>query len=174
MTTKRVKREVLKPKSMEEVEKFMSEYAEADARMAKITATMDEQITKIRDKYADELQVLAETKEAAFAAIQIYAESNMEKFEGKKSIDLTHGRIGFRTGTPKLKLRKKFTWGAVTEMLKELLPAYVRTVEEPAKDKLLADRDKEEVFTAMPKCGIEVVQDESFYIELKKEEFATV
>jgi Bacteriophage Mu Gam like protein len=82
---------------------------------------------------------------------------------------MAHGLIGFRTGTPKLKTLKKFTWGAVTEQLKSYLPEYVRTVEEPAKDKLLADRDNEEVNTLFKKCGIEVAQDETFFVELKKE-----
>ncbi len=46
----------------------------------------------------------------------------------------------------------------------------VRTVVEPAKDKLLADRDNEEVQAMLPKVGISVVQDETFYVEPKKEE----
>ncbi|MFK8296741.1 host-nuclease inhibitor Gam family protein [Capnocytophaga canimorsus] len=63
----------------------------------------------------------------------------------------------------------RFTWGAVTNLLKEFLPSYVRTVEEPAKDKLLADRDNEEVNTLFGKVGISVVQDETFFVEPKKE-----
>jgi hypothetical protein len=35
---------------------------------------------------------------------------------------------------------------------------------------LLADRGKEEVASLFPKIGIEVVQDETFFIELKKED----
>ena len=46
----------------------------------------------------------------------------------------------------------------------------LRTVVEPAKDKLLADRDNEEVQAMLPKVGISVVQDETFYVESKKEE----
>ena len=46
-----------------------------------------------------------------------------------------------RSGTPKLKTRKGFTWQAVTELLKLHLPAYVRKVEDPAKDLLLTARD---------------------------------
>jgi hypothetical protein len=46
----------------------------------------------------------------------------------------------------------------------------VRTVEEPAKDKLLANREDEEVAAMLPKVGVAVVQDETFYVEPKKEE----
>ena len=62
--------------------------------------------------------------------------------------------------------------------MKEFLPGYIRQTEEIAKDKLLADRAAEltvnEVATPMSgqmaKCGITVVQDETFYVEPKKEE----
>ena len=62
--------------------------------------------------------------------------------------------------------------------------AYVRTVDELAKDRLLADRELEGVVVydkgptgrvasmkeALEICGLHVVQDEAFYVEPKKEE----
>ena len=84
-------------------------------------------------------------------------------------MESAHGVFGFRTGTPKLKNLKGFTWAAVTNLCKELLPSYIRISEELAKDKLLADRDKEDVMELFPKCGVMVVQDETFYVEPKKE-----
>jgi phage host-nuclease inhibitor protein Gam len=87
-------------------------------------------------------------------------------------MEMVHGVIGFRTGTPKLKTLKGFTWGAVTNLLKEFLPSYVRVSEEPAKDRLLADREVPETASLFPKVGIFVDQDETFYVEPKKEEAA--
>lgn len=168
-TTKREKKQVFQCKSIEDAENVMAEYATADAKMAKITATMDEKITAIRNQYADELQNLSEIKEEKIVELQHFAESNAQLFDKKKSLSMSHGILGFRTGTPKLKPLKKYTWGAITGLLEEFLPEYVRTVVEPAKDKLLADRDNEEVNTLFKKVGIEVVQDETFYVELKKE-----
>jgi len=72
--------------------------------------------------------------------------------------------------TPKLKTLKGFTWSAVTELLKIHLPKFVRTAEEPAKDMLLAARDEEKVSNLFPQVGIYVDQDETFFIECKKEE----
>jgi phage host-nuclease inhibitor protein Gam len=54
--------------------------------------------------------------------------------------------------------------------VKEFLPGYVRSSEEIAKDKLLADRDVEKMPEDMARCGIAVVQDESFYVEPKHED----
>lgn len=172
MSKKREKKPVMAVKTIEEAEQVMSEYATADAKMAQIQAKMDEQITAIREKYSDQLQALSDTREDKLNTLHFFAESNAQLFDKKKSLQMSHGVLGFRTGTPKLKLLSKFTWGAVTEMLKDRLPAFVRIIEEAAKDKLLADRDNAEVNKHFAKCGIIVVQEESFFVELKKEEFA--
>jgi phage host-nuclease inhibitor protein Gam len=164
-------KKVLLPNTInrEQAETAFASYAEADAQQQRITANMDMQITKIRDKYADDLAKLTEKKAADFEIIQTYAINNRDAFGNKKSLMLTHGVIGFRTGTPKLKTRKGFTWPAVLNMLKEYLPAYVRVAEEPAKDRLLADREVPEVASLFAKVGILVDQDEAFFVEPKKE-----
>jgi len=172
MTKKREKAPVLEPKSIDHAENIMADYAKTDAEMAEITAIMDQEITVIRNKFADKLQELAEKKEEKFLQLQLFAEQNKQLFEKRKSVEMAHGLLGFRTGTPKLKAKKGFTWASVTSLLKEFLPAYVRTTEEPAKDKLLADREIPANQLLYKKVGIEIVQDESFFIELKKENFA--
>ena len=170
---KREKKIVHTGVTSEEMEQAFSDYATADARLAKINATMDVKFTEIRDKYADEIGKLSEAKDKAFDVMQAWAMENRDEvFAKKKSYESTHGVIGFRTGTPKLKTLKGFTWGAVTNLLKEFLPGYVRISEEPAKDKLLADREFPETVELFAKCGISVVQDETFFVEPKKEEVA--
>jgi phage host-nuclease inhibitor protein Gam len=156
--------------SSEQMETAFGEYAVADAKMAKISATIDVQMTVIREKYADEISRLNEIKEKAFDVMQTFAVENKDElFSKKKSIESVYGTIGFRTGTPKLKTLKGFTWGAVTNLLKEFLPAYIRISEEPNKDRLLSDRGDEEVAALFSKVGIAVTQDETFYVEPKKE-----
>lgn len=171
MAKTREKKTVYSGITSEQMEQAFADYAKADARQQKITAEMDVAMTKIREKWQDELAKLAETKDNAFDVMQAYALENREElFSKKKSLDTTHGTIGFRTGTPKLKTLKGFTWNAVVNMLKEFLPGYVRTSEEANKEKLLADRESEEVVALFPKVGITVVQDETFFVEPKKEE----
>ncbi len=171
MAKKREKKTVYSGITSEQMEQAFADYAKADARQQKITAEMDIQMAKIREKWQDELTKLAETKDNAFDILQAYAlENRDELFTKRKSLETTHGTLGFRTGTPTLKTRKGFTWASVLEMLKEFLPNYVRTKEEPAKDKLLADREDEEVAALFPKVGVVVVQDETFFVEPKKED----
>lgn len=166
----RIKKTILQDQlNVDDAEKIFSEYAVADAREKKIQAEMDVQFTKIRDRYQEELTKLTETKTTAFEKLQHFAMTNPDLFLKKKSIDLTHGILGFRTGTPKLKTLKGFTWSAVLQLLKEYLPSYVRVVEEPSKDRLLADRESDEVSANLKKVGLGVAQDETFYVEPKKE-----
>ena len=167
---KREKKVVHAGVTSEQMEAAFADYATADAKLQKVNAMIDLEVTKIRKKHADEVTDLEATKEKNFDIIQAYSvENKAELFAKRKSVESTHGTFGFRKGTPRLKTLKGFTWGAVTNMLKEFLPGYVRTIEEPSKDKLLADRDNPEVFELFGKVGVAVTQDEAFFIELKKE-----
>lgn len=170
MATKRTKKTVISGVSREQYEQAFADFAMADAKAQSLTAKMDQEMTKIREKYTDQLAELNETKDRSFEVMQTYATENKDTlFSKKKSLESAHGIIGFRTGNPKLKNLKGYTWASVTNLAKEFLPEYIRTTEELAKDKLLADREVPEVAELFPKIGVIVVQDESFYVEPKKE-----
>lgn len=167
----RQKKTLIQGISQEQANEAFATYAKADAQIQKINAEIELQCARIREKQADRLSQLDAEREQAFDVLQAYAvENQAELFAKKKSLDMAHGTIGFRTGTPKLKTLKGFTWASVLQMVREFLPGYVRTSEEVAKDKLLADRDEEGMTDKMAKCGITVAQDETFYVEPKKEE----
>ena len=171
MSTRKKTIAVVPPLNVKAAEKVMTEYATADAKIQQIEAAMDEEIIKIRTASADRLQDLTDKKDLAFKKIQMYAETNTKLFEKKKSFEMLQGKIGFRTGTPKLKTLKGFTWAAVLNLLKTKKKTdFIKTVEQPKKDMLLANRLQPEVITLLPEIGLEVVQDETFFIELKKEE----
>ncbi|EFR54625.1 host-nuclease inhibitor Gam family protein [Bacteroides fragilis] len=168
---KREKKVIITGVTREAADEAFAAYAKANAQSAKITADIELQCAKIREKYASKLAELEGEKEKAFDTLQAYATENQaELFTKKKSLEMAHGVIGFRTGTPKLKTLKGFTWASALQLVKEFLPGYVRQTEEIAKDKLLADRDMEDMAGQMAKCGISVSQDETFYVEPKKED----
>lgn len=166
----RQKKTLIQGITAEQANEAFATYAKADASINKINAEIELQVAKLREKKADELTRLAEEREQAFDTLQAYAvENQAELFAKRKSLDMAHGTIGFRTGTPKLKTFKGFTWASALELVKNFLPDYIRTTEEIAKDKMLADRDEEGMLATMQKCGIGVVQDETFYVDPKKE-----
>lgn len=167
----RQKKTIVTGVSREEADAAFAQYAKAAAQSEKITADIELQCAKIREKYAVRLAELDGEKEQAFDTLQSFATENQaELFAKKKSLEMAHGTIGFRTGTPKLKTLKGFTWASAMQLVKEFLPQYVRQSEEIAKDRLLADRDMEDMQPQMAKCGITVTQDETFYVEPKKED----
>lgn len=154
---------------MEQFEEAMAQYASAEAQEASIIALLDEEMARIRAKYTDELTYLQETKKQKHEVIYTYCREQKEKlFSKRRSIGTIHGAVGFRLGNPKLKTLRGTTWGKVIEKLKEQLPDYVRTTDEPAKDLLLADRSSEKVAPLLQEVGLQIVQEEIFYIELKK------
>lgn len=166
----RIKKTIITGVTREQMEEAFGQYALADAEVQSITASMDQQFVAIREQHADRLAELEEQKSKALEVMQIFATENREElFSKRKSMETAHGVIGFRTGTPKLKTKKGFTWAAVLELLRKFGRDYIRATEEIAKDKLLADRDSDECQQLMEDCGIIVAQDETFYVEPKKE-----
>ena len=182
----RQKKTVISGVTREAADVAFATFAKADASINKINADNELQSPNIRQKHQAELKRLTAERDSSFEMLQAFATENQtELFSKKKSLDMAHGTIGFRTGTPKLKTLKGFTWASALELVKAFMPSsYIRKVEEIAKDKLLADRDLEDVKItesglmeqevtmkeAMAKCGIQVVQEETFYVEPKKED----
>ena len=182
---KRQKKTVISGVSKEAAEEAFATYAKADAERAKITAEIELKCAQIREKHQDRLSQLQATQDEAFDTLQAYATENQpELFSKKKSLEMVHGTIGFRTGTPKLKTLKGFTWASALQLVKEFLPTFIRITEEIDKSRLLSERDSEALRLGelpvegvplrevMAKCGISVVQDETFFVEPKKEEGA--
>ena len=154
--------------SKEEYERSMAEYAAAEAREQSIKAKMEAEMNKVRAKYAEQLEDLAAAKEVHFQVVEQYAcEHRDVLFKDKKKVEGMYGTIGFRTGSPKLKLIAGFSWPDVTERCREFLPDYIKTSYDLAKSKLLADRSKEEVASQFEKVGVQVVQEETFYLDPK-------
>lgn len=181
----RTKKIIITGVNREAADEAFATYAKSDAQIQKINAEIDLQVAKLREKHASRLAELDAEKTKAFDTLQAFATENQaELFTKKKSLEMAHGVIGFRTGTPKLKTLKGFTWASALQLAKRFLPGYIRQTEEVAKDKLLADRDGNVAMEvngeatavevpmrqAMAECGIQVVQDEAFYVEPKKEE----
>ncbi len=170
----RQKKVLLQEVSRQDAEDAFSNYNDIVSRLNIIEGKMNVELTKVKSKYESDVNELQDLRDEYFEKMQAFAEANPQLFEKKKSIEFMHGVIGFRTGTPKLKTLKGFTWESVKTLIKKVLPGYIRTEEAVAKDLLLANREKDEVKLALKDVGLMVDQDESFYVQPKLEEVATV
>ena len=166
----RKKKVILSGITRDEMEEAMHSYAVADAKQRALMAEMDGKLSEIREQYSGQLQDLDREKDEAFEKLQAFATENRdEHFSKRKSMETTHGTLGFRIGNPQLKPAKGMTWAGILELLKIKGKNYIRTVEEVAKDKLLAERESDECQIVMEACHISVVQKETFFVEPKTE-----
>ena len=166
----RMKKEVVTCVTGEEMEQAFSDYAIADARIARINAKADEEMTKIRDKYADDLKRYADIRTRSFDVLQTYAlENRDELFTKKKSMELAHGVFGFRLGTPSVKQLKGYKVDVTLKLAQALAPGFIRVKEELDKAALLNRRDDNGMDALMEKIGVYIDQAETFFVEPKKE-----
>lgn len=140
----------------------------------KTVASMNADVQRAQERYAYGLGQLKKELEAKVARVQSWALANPEEFGKRKSIEFTHGTVGFRTGTPKLALlNRKWNWEKALERVEALLPNFIRSKPEIDKEAILAQRDEEVLQFAIEECGMKVVQDESFYVEPTMDEVET-
>jgi len=155
---------------LEFIEKTLEEMSACDANLKSINSSMDQEIFEIRKKNSNSITTLQQQKDEAFNKLEAFAlENQTVLFSIKKSLDTKFGKFGFRTCKAKFQLLEGFNWLSVTKMMAKILPNYVRTVIEPAKDKLMADRHLPQVYEYLPDLGLTIVQDEVFFVDLKKE-----
>jgi phage host-nuclease inhibitor protein Gam len=168
MATKRIKQGGPAIQSREQMERLVAQICELTICRDVATAEMDKRILTIRQEYETTLARYQEDLDAKMTLAQAWAEANPTEFGGKKSLEMVHGTVGFRTGMPRLKLLAGWTWDRVKEtLLQGNFKDYIRTKQEVDKERLLAERDQ--IGDAMGKIGCRVVQDEPFFVEPKRE-----
>lgn len=86
MATKRTKKTVISGVSREQYEQAFADFAMADAKVQSLTAKMDQEMTKIREKYSDQLAELNATKDSSFEVMQTYATENKDTLFAKKRV----------------------------------------------------------------------------------------
>lgn len=170
----RQKKKVITNVTTEQATDASQAYTNAHVKQMKLEAKMNEEINRIKSKYQDEMTELQEAKDEQYDVLEAFAKEQKDNWGKMRSIELLHTKIGFRIGTPKVKCDKGFNWTSVTSLLEEHYPAYVRTVVEPNKEMLIADRESEGFDKLCKKAHIEVVQEENFFVEPKVEELATI
>ena len=133
-----------------------------------LIAELDLKLKSVREEYEGKIDPLTVTIESEFDALNVWADGHPNEFTTRKSIDMIHGTIGYRTSPPKLKLLRGWTWERVAAAVQQVIPKYMRIKVEVNKDALLEDRD---TFSAeqMADIGVSVVSDESFFVNPKQE-----
>ncbi len=166
MSKSRIKAPASAVRTREEMESLVGEITALKTREQKLTAEMNKRINDIRVDYDAALSGIAEEIDGKMALARDWAEAHPSEFGSGKSIDMTHGQVGWRTGNPTLKTLAGWTWDRVLERLRAgHWVKYLRIKQEPNKEALLADREA----VALHEVGCRVVQDEKFFVDPKIE-----
>lgn len=154
--------------SLQEAEKHLLDFANAASQIKMIQGEIELKVAQIRDQWQTSLAQYEAIQREAATKLQIFAETNRDVYFAKrKSLELTHGIIGFRMGNLSLKKPGNRTWEVITGILQKEAPEYVRTKQEPNKEALIADSSK--LKALFEKTGLSISQTESFYVEPKEE-----
>ena len=168
-----MKKNMMIPEEIADIEALMAEVARADASVRQLTARMDAEMTKVREKYAQALELERSRRQGAEELLESWASLNKEAFGARRSMKLTHGVMGWRLGTPALRLRARIKAEMAFERVKQYLPEFVRVKHEVNKEALLAAHAGKQVTDEqIIACGYQVSQTERFYVEPKTEEEA--
>lgn len=144
-------------------EQAILDWARAQAELASITAQKKVALTELENRFSPKVQELEKQAADAEVTVRAYASKFPEIFNGKKSTPLAGHTIGYRLGSPKLVELEGWDETRVLTALKKHFPDYVRIQEAIDKKSILQDLKDEP--KALGKIGLEVKQDESFYIK---------
>ena len=157
--------------SRDDAEMAMNDLALVIANKNQRVAIRDAEVLKINEAHAVTLAKFDEAIASYTQQLQHWAESNPAQFpKDRKSLKMTSGTLGFRTGTRKLVLfSRAWNWEKVLKRLQEVATKFVRSKPEIDKDALLSDYasfvDKSAAAARLSNWGLKVTQDESFFIE---------
>lgn len=146
-----------------EAEQLVNEVATGMNQRRQLLSEADDAKLAIDNAIAPNLVLIEQGINARTEMLRTWAEANPAEFGKLKSIQFTSGTLGFRTGTPKLKTLKGWTWEKVLDACQRLIPKFVREKPEIDKEGIIAER--ESLGSILEGVGVKVVQDETFYVE---------
>ncbi len=167
------------PKNLSQAEATLGILAHKSHLLKTKRGEMESALEDVRKKYQPKLDELTQDIEANKIALEQWSEGVRGEWGEKKSLELVHGTIGFRTGQRQLVPLAKMNWLKVLQnLIAKKFRKYVRTKLDVDRAKILKDSqetDHEEGGISEPvlskevlsELGLKVVQEESFYVDLK-------
>ncbi|HPS07310.1 MAG TPA: host-nuclease inhibitor Gam family protein [Kiritimatiellia bacterium] len=158
-------------KSREELEAVMGEYAAQVLERDRLTVEMEQRIAAIRAEYELPIAACVKYGDGLFEDMNAWAVLHPGEFGVKKSIDLLHGRIGFRTCSPAVKQVPGVKVDHSVELLLAGAANLVRTKFEIDKETILVGVNSGEITEENLKpFGLRIERSETFYTDVKRED----
>ena len=104
MKTRTTKRLVTTIASRDDLETALGKYAAAVIEGDSLQAEIDEKVNAVRAGYEERAAEIGARADRLYADIQNYLALNPSEIpDGRKSLELLHGTVGYRTGNPTVK-----------------------------------------------------------------------
>ena len=155
----------------EDLEATLGRYAAAVIEADALKAELDRKTNELHAGYEERAAALGKRVELLFADIEAYVANNPEEIPaGRKSLELLHGTVGYRTGNPTVRLPRGTDETALCEELRGAgFADFVRTRDELNREAVLAADDPTR--ESLAAHGVKVTQTKDrFYIEIKREQ----
>jgi hypothetical protein len=160
------------PKSKADAEKLLEELAIYDRNLAEAESCCNTEITKVRESWHNTIEQSRANCNAVHAALEEWATGAAEAFpEDKKSMELLHGTLSFRTGQRKLALLARETWEKVIDRLTGKFSAWRKVKVDVDAAKILRDSAGDDPALSakdLSALGLKIIQEERFHVELKE------
>jgi phage host-nuclease inhibitor protein Gam len=146
------------PQTPAEASNAMGKLGAAMAERARLQAELDAAVAKVTTAFQPKIQELAGEIKELVGGLQTWAEANKDDLtsDGKRTVSLGTGDIGWRTNPPKVKVSGLEKVIAVLKA--KGLEVFVKVKEELDKKAIL---DAPEAIKGVK--GLEIVQDETFW-----------
>jgi phage host-nuclease inhibitor protein Gam len=151
----------------QKAEKDMADYASKSVRKEEIQAAIKEAVAAINAQFADELAQLNPELEKLETELNIFAESHLEEFAGKKSLKLETGTIGWRLDMGKLVYQQDADLDGLKKLLQKELPDAL-DVKVDAKKVISACKIIGSLPVKLQGLGITVEQKDKFFVTANK------
>lgn len=140
-------------------------YAACKAKLLKLDGDRKLKVQPILEKFKEQEVVLLEDVDKCEKVLKDYTEQNREKLlAGAKSVDFRGVKLGYRKARAKLAIiAEGANWDDVLKLAKKHLPDFIVEKQELNKNELL--RNVETVGAKLAKVGLEVQQEESFFVK---------
>jgi phage host-nuclease inhibitor protein Gam len=153
-------------KSWDEVDDKLKRIGELGLRLEEMERSMNTTITGIKEGTKASAKPLLEEQERLSHLVREYAEENAAAFGKRKSLDLTHGKVGWRKSTS---LKIKRVADTLTALKAQGMSQYIRAKESVDKEGL---RDLGDHVLTM--LGVQRKVDDVFFLEPDREKIREV
>lgn len=158
----------------EDAERTMEKLARARYSLDGLASEMNLELAEVRARYELQIQAYQAEYDATEKILKDWARANRTAFGDGRTIEMVHGMIEARLGTPAVKLLPGKTDDEVLEWMDEnpgWSKRYVRTIRELNREQIIADRDALSE-TELATMGLRIAQTERIHVTPKTESVA--